>query len=66
MRQLVRDACSDARTTNDSLKNYRISAAELPHFLKPSTISYAEDLEARFERMLQLKEFIDDRADGNS
>jgi hypothetical protein len=30
------------------------------------TISYAEGLEARFEQMLQLKELIDDRADGDS
>jgi len=66
VRQLIRDACSEAKITNDSLNNYRISAAELPYFLKPSTISYAKGLEARFERMLQLKELIDDRADGDS
>jgi uncharacterized protein YdcH (DUF465 family) len=66
VRQLVRDSCSDARTTNDSLNNYRISAAELPFFLEPRTISYSKELEARFERMLQLKELIDDNADGDS
>jgi hypothetical protein len=65
VRQLVRDACSETTTTDLSLSNYRISAAEAPYFFNASTVSYTEGLERRFLQMLDLKERIDDKADGD-
>jgi hypothetical protein len=35
------------------------------HFFNPVTVTYVEELEARFLRMLDLKELIGDEADGN-
>jgi hypothetical protein len=65
VRQLIRDAISESATNNSSLNNFRLSTAELSYFFNPVTVTYVEELEARFLRMLDLKELIGDEADGN-
>jgi dsDNA-specific endonuclease/ATPase MutS2 len=42
-----------------------VSAAEAPYFFNASTVSYVEGLERQFLRMLELRELIEDKADGN-
>jgi hypothetical protein len=65
LRQLVSDACMDSSTNQSSLSSFRLSVIEAPFFFNPNVVSYAKDLEERFLRMLELRDLIDDRADGN-
>jgi hypothetical protein len=66
VRQLIRDAISESAANDSSLNNFRLSSAELSYFFNPVTVAYAEELEARFLRILELKDIISDEADGNS
>lgn len=66
VRQLIRDAILESTANDSSLNNFRLSSAELSYFFEPVTVAYVEELEARFLRVLELKDLISDEAGNNS
>lgn len=63
VRLLVVSACSELKTTDESLLSFQAATIEMPYLFKDDTVKYVEQLEIRFQRMLELRDLIADRTD---
>jgi hypothetical protein len=65
-RMLIIAGCSNKDTNDDSLFSFQKSTVEAPYLFRKKTVTYIEQIEERFKRMLALKDEINDQSDGQA